>query len=126
MALHSLDTIELAFASIFAPDLVTGRLQEHMPLTAMSAWLWGAFASGLVLLASSKSESAHRSLWQLFGVGTAGIWLIAGLVSVYAPVMVTGSDPTRLPIAALIAPIFAMVLTAYLSVYQAGASQEPE
>ncbi len=111
--------IGVAFASIFAPDLVTGRgpSLEHQPLTAMSAWVWGVIASGLVLLASSKGTNAPQSAWQLFGIGTAAIWVIAGLVSVFAPVMDVG---IQLPIAALIAPVFAMVLTAFLSVYQAG------
>jgi len=112
----------VAFASIFGPDMVTGSLHEHMPLIAMWAWIWGGFASGLVLMASSKSRGAVRSQWQLFGGGTAGVWVVAALVMVYAPVMVTGTDPTRLPIAAITVPIIAMVLTAFLSVSQAGAA----
>ena len=43
--------------------------------------------------------------------------MIAGLESVFAPVMIVG---IQLPIAALIASIFAVILTAYLSVYRAG------
>lgn len=33
------------------------------------------------------------------------------LVSIYAPVMITGSDPTRVPIAAIVAPIAGAILT---------------
>lgn len=118
--------IGVAFASIFAPYFVTAGGYVQLPLTAMSAWVWGAIASGLVLLASSKSTNALRPVWQLFGIGTAAIWVVAGLVSVFVPEMVFGRDPyaTRIPIAALIAPVFALVLTAFLSVYQAGSSQE--
>jgi hypothetical protein len=39
------------------------------------------------------------------------IWSAATLVSVFGPTNVTGSDPTTIPIAALIAPIVAMVAT---------------
>jgi hypothetical protein len=38
----------------------------------------------------------------LLGVGL--VWAAAAAAAVLAPVMVTGSDPTRIPIAALVAP----------------------
>ncbi len=116
--------VGLSGASIFAPDLVTGSNHEHIPLAAMIAWIWAAVATGLVLLASARSTRASFGQFQLFGIATALTWVIAGLTSVFAPVMVTGTDPTLIPIVALIAPIFAMIVTAFLSVFQAGSPQE--
>jgi hypothetical protein len=46
----------------------------------------------------------------VFGA-TVGIWSAATLVSVFGPTHVTGSDPTTIPVASLIAPIVAMVGT---------------
>lgn len=39
------------------------------------------------------------------------VWAVATAVAVFGPELVTGSDPTRVPICALLAPIAAMVLT---------------
>ena len=47
---------------------------------------------------------------QLVGF-VAAVWIVAALVAIFGPEMVTGSDPTRLPIAALLSPVAATVLT---------------
>jgi len=38
--------------------------------------------------------------------------------------MVTGTDPTTIPLAALTAPIFASLVTAFASIYVAGGPAE--
>ena len=40
-----------------------------------------------------------------------GIWGVAALVSVFAPTLETGTDPTTIPLAAMIAPPAATLLT---------------
>jgi hypothetical protein len=42
---------------------------------------------------------------------TLGIWAVATILGITLPVMVTGSDPTRIPVAALFAPVAAAMLT---------------
>jgi hypothetical protein len=41
--------IAVGAASLFAPDMVTGSLQEHLPIAALTMWLWGAIATGFIL-----------------------------------------------------------------------------
>ncbi|HEX2046183.1 MAG TPA: hypothetical protein VHF27_00360 [Acidimicrobiales bacterium] len=98
--------------SLFAPDLVSGSEHEHLPIAALTTWIWGVVASRAVLttlvrLSDARSDQLRG---QLVGF-IAGVWAVAALVAILAPEMVTGSDPTRLPIAALLAPMAATALT---------------
>jgi len=45
-------------------------------------------------------------------VVTLGIWAVATILGITLPVLETGSDPTRIPVAALFAPVAAAMLTA--------------
>jgi hypothetical protein len=121
----------VALTSVFAPSLeIAGaRQQQDLPIPAMSTWVWGAIATGLVLLAASRTHSDRATNLQLFGIGNAAVWIIAGLVSVFAPVLLVGgpADSVRVPVPALVAPVFSLVVTAFLSVYHAGSwSEEPQ
>jgi len=78
-------------------------------------------ATALVLLAvSRRGAGASRALWTGMTIAVAGIWLTVLVVSVFAPEMETGSDPTVIPIAALVAPIAGSIATAFVSVFVAG------
>jgi hypothetical protein len=115
--------LTVVFASIFSPDLVTGSEQEHIPIAAVTQWLWGATSSGFVLMVSAvrreSGVSGHYG-WRMYGASVAGIWLAAMFVSIFGPRTVTGSDPTRLPLAAIISPVIATFATAFASVAAAG------
>jgi hypothetical protein len=100
--------------SLFSPDLVSGSEQQHLPIAALVTWLWGTAAT---FVASTfwigfRQSPSRRQFHRAFSLGVAGVWLVAALVSVFGPVMVTGTDPTRLPLCALITPIVATVVTA--------------
>jgi hypothetical protein len=99
----------VALISIFSPDLVSGSEQQHLPVAAFSTWLWGAGATTAVLvavvrLAARRGDQAYSAV--VAGT-TAVLWLAAVPVSVFAPSMQTGSDPTTIPLAALVAPMVA-------------------
>ena len=99
---------------LFAPDLVSGSEQEHLPIAAFGTWIWGVVASRSVMTTLLRLDGEAANLDQLRGqlVGfVAAVWTVAALVAVFGPQLVTGSDPTRLPIAALLAPVAATVLT---------------
>ncbi len=99
--------------SLFAPDLVSGSQHEHLPVAAFTTWLWGLVATRSVvsaLLRLDEAGSSDQLRGRLVGV-VAAIWAVAALVAIFGPQMVTGSDPTHLPLAALLAPIAASALT---------------
>jgi hypothetical protein len=100
--------------SVLAPDMVSGSEQQHMPVAAFGTWLWGIVATYAVLgsWAALRRSPHRRHLHRPLAIGVAGVWGVAAVVSIFGPVMETGSDPTRIPLAALLAPIAATVLTA--------------
>jgi hypothetical protein len=102
-----------AVTAIAAPDMVSGSQHEHLPLAALTVWLWAAVGSGYAAM-TPVTDSRD---W-LVGVGL--VWTMAAAAAVLAPVMVTGSDPTRIPVAALVAPPVAAVVTGFLALAQAG------
>ncbi len=105
--------IAVALISLFAPDLVSGSEQEHLPIAAFTTWLLGMVATGGYLLAMGRlrGRSSHQPIWIGLTVATLMVWLLATILSIALPVVETGTDPTRLPVAALVTPIAAAVLT---------------
>jgi hypothetical protein len=103
--------------SLFSPDLVSGSEQQHLPIAAFIAWFWGAIATVVVILFGALLRRAAAPVWGVAPAATTiGIWVVAVLVSVFAPTLETGTDPTTIPLAAMIAPLAATLLTgvAYL------------
>lgn len=100
--------------SLFSPDLVSGSEQQHLPIAALVTWLWGTAATFMVstFWIGFRQSPSRLRVHRAFSVGVAGVWLVAALVGVFGPVMVTGTDPTRVPLSALIAPVVATVVTA--------------
>ena len=96
--------------SAFSPDLVSGSEQEHLPVAALGTWIWGLVATRSVLTASLRLpyDGARAQLTTVVGT----VWVAATAVSIFGPRLVTGSDPTSLPIAAMVAPTAAALITA--------------
>lgn len=108
--------------AVFSPDLVSGSEQEHIPIAAITIWFYAGLATAFVLLAAAVRGKGARvePTPLMFGAVTAGIWFVVAAASVLAPVMETGSDPTRVPITALVAPIVGLIATAFISIVVAG------
>jgi hypothetical protein len=117
--------ISVVTASLFAPVMVTGSNHEELSIVAMADWIWAGLATGLLLLAAGVSPRRVAGSWPMVGPVTAIVWAAVALVSIYAPAFVTGSDPTTIPLAAILAPIAGMTVTAFLSVFAAGARPGP-
>ena len=105
--------IAVALISILAPDMVTGSEQEHMPIAAATCWLWGLMATIAFLWSMSRlrGRASRRPIWIGLTAATLLLWLVATILSITLPVAETGTDPTRLPIGAIVTPLAAAVLT---------------
>jgi hypothetical protein len=110
--------LAVVLTSVFAPALVTGSQHEHLHIAAFFNWLWGAGATGQVVVAytelNRRNAPISRTLWLTLALGVSGAWLAVLLVSIFGPAFVTGSDPTILPLAAMISPIAGVIVTAFI------------
>jgi uncharacterized protein YacL len=108
--------------SIFSPDFVstsgtaTGYTHQHTPVAAFSGWIWNLIALAMVLsvaMQGIRAKIADRAAWTLLGLGAGGIWLAVMFVSIFAPVMVTGTAPwlTWVPLGEIFSVIAGIILT---------------
>jgi hypothetical protein len=106
--------IAVLLISLFAPDLVSGSQQEHLPVAAFTTWFWGGVGTLVLLWAMGRLRGHARwqPIWIGLSVVTLGVWAVATILAITLPVMVTGTDPTRIPFAAFFAPPAAAMLTA--------------
>jgi hypothetical protein len=102
-----------ALLAVFAPDLVTGSEHDQLPIAAMTVWPWTFAATAYVMMAVRHTTSA----W-LVGCVVV-IWVCVVAAGVAAPVMVTGTDPTRIPIGAILAPIGGALATGLVALHHA-------
>ena len=110
-----------AAASIWSPDLISGTDGTHVPIAAFTDWFYAVIATGLVLLAfSRRTPDLGRSSWAAFTLVISGIWLVVAITSIWTPDLISGTDPTRVPVAALVSPIAGVLATAFASVFVAG------
>jgi hypothetical protein len=106
--------VAVLLLSLLAPDMVTGSQQEHLPIAAFTTWFWGAAGTLVFLWAMGRlrGRAGWQPVWVGLSVATLGIWAVAVILGITLPVMVTGTDPTRIPFAAIFVPIAAAGLTA--------------
>ena len=104
--------------SLFAPDLVSGSEQEHLPVAAFTTWFWGVVATMVLLAAMGRlrGSATWRPAWIGLSVVTLVLWGMATSLALTLPVFETGSDPTQIPFAAFFAPAAAAMLTALAGV----------
>jgi hypothetical protein len=105
--------------SVFSPDMVHGSEQEHLPIAALTSWLWGSVASAFVLIAvvigHSRSRDSRHVAWTLLALATIVIWAAVTIVSISTPRLETGTDPTKIPLAAMISPVVGTVATGFVA-----------
>jgi hypothetical protein len=120
--------VAVALTSIFAPDMVTGSEHQHLPVAALGGWFWGLIATGAFLwgMGRLRGNATRRPTWMGLMVATLAVWLVATVAGIASPVVETGSDPTRLPIGAMIAPVAATVLTALAGITAGVFAQPPK
>jgi hypothetical protein len=106
--------VAVVLISLFAPDLVSGSEQEHLPIAAFITWFWGAVGTLVLLGAMSRLRGGPmgRPVWIGLTVVTLALWAAATIFAITLPVFETGTDPTRIPFGAIFAPVAAAMLTA--------------
>jgi hypothetical protein len=110
--------VAVLLISLFAPDMVSGSEQQHLPIAAFTTWFWGGIGTLVFLWAMGKvrGSATWPPTWIGLSVTTLAVWTVATILGIAAPVFVTGSDPTRIPVAAFFAPVVAAMLTAFAGV----------
>jgi hypothetical protein len=110
--------VAVLLISLFAPDMVSGSEQQHMPIAAFTTWFWGGVGTLIFLWAMGKvrGSATWQPIWIGLSITTLAVWTVATIVGIAAPVFVTGTDPTRIPVAAFFAPVAAAMLTALAGV----------
>jgi low temperature requirement protein LtrA len=97
--------VAAAVLSVSAPDMVTGSEQEHLPIAVLTVWLWAVIATAFVLM-TPRSEAT--AAWAV----TIGlVWTAIVVIGLAAPSLVTGTDPTTIPLGVLIAPPVGSLVT---------------
>ena len=106
--------------AVFAPDMVTGSMQEHLPIGGLTAWVWAAAATGYALMATRARDVADDpTRWLGFELSLLVIWVVVALSGIFAPALVTGTDPTTIPLATLVAPVAGLVATGFVALHTA-------
>ena len=120
--------IAVTLISLLAPDMVTGSEQQHLPVAAFGAWFWGLAGTGAFVWAIGKLRGnvSRQPFWIGLAAATVAVWGIATVLSIALPVYVTGSDPTRLPVGAMVSPVAAALLTALAGIAAGVLSRPPE
>ena len=110
--------LAVVVVSLFAPHMVSGSEQERLPIAAFTTWLWGVLGTAIYIWGMGRLRRSNelREAWIGLTAATLVIWGAATIVAIAAPEFVTGSDPTRIPLAAFLAPIGAAVLTGFAGV----------
>ena len=105
--------IAVTLISVYAPSLVTGTTHDHVPIAAILAWIWGVLASRNVAVAILRRRRSLAVLdsARLLAIAVGTIWTICMILGIAGPEWVSGTNPTRIPISAIVAPIIAVVLT---------------
>jgi hypothetical protein len=106
--------VAVLLLSLLAPDLVSGSEQEHLPVAAFTTWFWGGVGTLVFLwvMGRLRGNATWQPIWIGLSLVTLGIWAVATILGITLPVMETGTDPTRIPFAAIFAPVSAAMLTA--------------
>jgi hypothetical protein len=83
-------------------------------VAAFATWFWGAVGTLALLWAMGRlrGNASWQPIWIGLSVATLGIWALATILAITLPVMLTGTDPTQIPFAALFTPVAAAMLTA--------------
>ena len=115
--------VSVALLGIFAPDMVTGSPPDHIPIIGIFAWIGALMATKHVVAFSKRASITDRWMWIAYAIGVSAVWAAVALIGIFCPSLVTGTDPTTIPIAGLIAPFAGAAATGLVGEFL-GSSKE--
>jgi hypothetical protein len=77
------------------------------------------------VMGTLRGNATRRRIWIGLTVATLTVWFVATILSVSLPLVETGSDPTRIPIGAIVAPVAATVAATVLAGITASVFSRP-
>ena len=106
-----------------APE-VLAALAPTLAVAAIwvSTLVFSIFAP-VLMAARSRRADDDPARWLGFELSVAVVWAVVALAGIFAPDLVTGSDPTRVPLAALVTPVAGMVATGFVALH--ATTQQP-
>ena len=104
--------IAVILISILAPNSASGygEWRETFPIAAVTTWFFGVIATSALIRDMVKSR-VSKQVYMGVTIITIIIWLAAIPVSILTPTLESGTDPSIFPLAAIIAPLVAAVVT---------------
>ena len=98
--------VAVVLISLLSPDMVSGSEQEHQKVAAFTTWFWGGVSTLVFLWAMGRlrGDAMWRPTWIGLSSVTLGIWALATIIAIALPVVETGSDPTQIPVGAVVGP----------------------
>jgi hypothetical protein len=84
--------------------MVSGSEQEHQKVAAFTSWFWGGVGTLVFLWAMGRlrGDAMWRPTWIGPSSVTLGVWALATISAIALPVVETGSDPTQIPVGAVV------------------------
>jgi hypothetical protein len=111
--------VAVVLTSVLSPDMVHGSEQQHLPIAALINWFWGSVATAFVLIAVAIGHGRwladRHEAWCLLSLAITLIWAAVTVLSIAVPRMETGTDPTKIPLAAIVSPVIGTVATGFVS-----------
>src|SRR5262245_1664231 len=73
--------VAIGAISLYTPDMVAGTEYEHLPLAAMTAWVWGVLATGFVGMSGAMGRGVTDARWRGLALTITGIWAVVAIAS---------------------------------------------
>lgn len=102
--------------SAYAPDLINIADDEHVPFSPLLASIGGAIATVFVWnsLVRKTRSAGHEAVGRaapVIALFIVVIWAAIAGISISAPLVLTGTDATRFPLAAMLAIVVGTAVT---------------
>jgi hypothetical protein len=104
--------LTVVLSGLLAPDMVTGSEHEHLPIAGLTVWVWATVASWFVAMGARRVQDRSSLV-----VWSSCVWLVVLVAVLTLPSLVTGTDPTTIPLVVLLAPVIGAFATGIIALW---------